>query len=441
MAAAGNRPSVTVALKILRSLFLSGTVLAVSVTFAAGIQASEQPASAMENVDARWLPWIGSWKLVSNAVNTSESPSREEYMLTIAPGDDGKSVTRKAYLEDAVLSEKKIAADGLRQPLTEDECTGWYQYSWSETGKRLLFKSESTCQDNLPRMASGMWIINGDGEWLDIQSLYSGEEKAVMMRRYQHADSDPVTSDRVNGVFARISAGAEFSNSEIIELCKKVEPEVLEAAIIEMHKPFLINSKQLVILANSGVPSNIVDLMVALSFPDKFKVERTAISQVETPELRQDYPPPPPPYRYWPYEYPFYTWHWGASVYWPYDYWYLGWDMWPGWRYSYWYYPYWWYPYSGGGSYPSDVGRLVEGRGYTRVSTGNSGTSTRRAQPRMAPERTNMEGRSATGSSSGLSSSGWSSGSSGSYSGGSSAGSSGKTPCASPGGYSSGNCD
>lgn len=423
----GTGPATAIIRTFCCNLLLSGIALLFSMALSPVTWASVQPDTGIyENLDTRWLPWIGSWSLVSNAVNTSES---EQYTLTISPGDNEKSITMKSYKGEMVLSEEKIIADGLRHPLTGDKCTGWYSYSWSETGKRLLLNSESSCSGNLSHLISGMSIIDDTGNWLDIQLLQNGKEKAVAIRKYRNIDNASVISDRVNAanaILVRVSAGANFSISEIIELSSKVEPEVLEAALLELHKPFPIDSQQIVRLADSKVPSQIVDLMVALSFPDKFKIERATISPVQKPMAEMGYPVVVDDC--WDYGYPLFPWYWGSSSYSPCDYWDLGWNEWPGW-----YYGYWGRPNYGGGDYGIDTGRLVEGHGYTRVSPGNSGSTPRYARPRNAPERQEEVSQPASSSYSGMSTSESSSGSSTS--------SRTKTPCASPNGYSSGNCD
>jgi len=222
-------------------------------------RASDQPnIGSYENLDSRWLPWIGSWRMVSSTVNTTASTAKEQYQLTISPGDNGKAITMKGYRDEEVLSEENIIADGIHHPLTGDKCTGWYMYSWSETGKRLLLNSESSCSGELPHLISGMSIIDGAGDWVDIQLLQNGKEKAVTIRRYRNVDASitPGGISAANPAVARTSAGSNFSISEIIELSSKVEPEVLEASLLELRKPFPINSKQLERLAEAKVPSH-----------------------------------------------------------------------------------------------------------------------------------------------------------------------------------------
>jgi hypothetical protein len=64
-----------------------------------------------------------------------------------------------------------------------------------------------------------MSIINDTGDWLDIQLLQNGKEKTITIRKYRNIDNASVISDSINATkldFARVSAGANFSISEII---------------------------------------------------------------------------------------------------------------------------------------------------------------------------------------------------------------------------------
>jgi hypothetical protein len=424
------------------------------------------------NIDVRWVPWIGSWRLVSNTVNTTDKDLKGDYRLEVSPGDRGTAVTMKAFQDETVLFEDTIITDGVSQPLKEKECSGWYKYFWADTGKRLLFESESSCPDKPQQKISGISVIDRNGNWVDIQLFQSLQDRIITVRRYSLI-SDKTEDFEGQGIqvagLARLHAGTHFSIDEVIELSAKMPSEVLEAALMELHEPFKINSKTLVRLSDSGVPASVIDLMVALSFPEKFYIERGTVSiQARTddtsigPRSAYSYPP----YGYYSVVDPYFPWYWTPSTY--SLYWNSGWGTWPGM-----YYPF----YSGGGSPGRDVryngGRLVEGQGYTRVSprTASSGS----AHPRSADGRSTLV-RGSSGSGSGSSSSGTYSRSSGgvvtsgggggasapssgsssgaapSSSGGSSSGSSGGSssggssggysgggsPSASPGGYSSG---
>ena len=110
------------------------------------------------------------------------------------------------------------------------------------------------CADNRSRKISGISAFTDPSEWVDIQFLTSGEDRMITIRRYRQGDESQDTSAvRSRRHFARVAAGANFSADEIIELTDKVAPEVLEAALMEIRKPFEINSKVLLRLSKAGV--------------------------------------------------------------------------------------------------------------------------------------------------------------------------------------------
>jgi hypothetical protein len=399
-----------------------------------------------KNLDSRWLPWIGSWRLVSNTVNASDSNMDGMFLLKISPGDNRNSVVMTGTQDGLTLFDKKIVAAGSRRRVQEDNCTGWYEYSWSEMGEHLLFKGESTCADAQPQIITGISLFTSGRRWSDIQLMQSGEEKVITIRRYLAADITPenvgvresAALDR-----GRIEASKNFSINEIIELSGKVSPEVIEAAIVELRKPFPINSKTLKRLDDAHVSPRIVDLMVAFTFPDRFTVEDSTIAPIErsasaTGPAFIGYP--------YPYSYPYpYFYPWTSFGFWStYDpffpyYYYSSWIYWS--NYGYWWnYPYYRPSYYPGGGSGIDRGRLIAGEGYSRVNSRGSGSGSRTARLRNSITRNSRGGssggyqRSAGSSSAGAPSGG----SSGGYSGASSGSSGGGSPSASPGGYSSG---
>ena len=146
-------------------------------------------------------------------------------------------------------------------------------------------------------------------------------------------------------------------------------------------------------LDDAGVAGNVIDVMVAKSYPDKFQVERR--SEVAAPA------PDPMPLTLYPYFF-------GYPGYYPGDY--------VNYRYSYGpfgysYYDYFYYPgpiFVGGGDNSEESGgdgRVVNGVGYTRVRTreaerreADSGTT------ESSGARSRMTSSGATQSSSGASS-------------------------------------
>ena len=54
-----------------------------------------------------------------------------------------------------------------------------------------------------------------------------------------------------------------------------MQSEALEAALDEANARFALNSRVLTQLADNGVSPNVIDLMVAQAYPEKFEVERS----------------------------------------------------------------------------------------------------------------------------------------------------------------------
>jgi hypothetical protein len=199
------------------------------------------------------------------------------------------------------------------------------------------------------------------------------------------------------------------------EASAKVSPRALEAALVETRASFNLSSKRLLELQAAGVPASVVDLMVALSYPDRFVVERTApIDRAYAPIVNDPF------MLGWAFGYPvwsdlygFYSPLYGAYS--PY-------------YYSPFAYPYYrgYNPYYFGGGYyvdaggggggvnvpdrPSGQGRVVDGHGYTRVRP-------RESEPAVAPRGGGGSTASSTGGGGGASSSGSSGGSSASPAG------------------------
>ena len=148
--------------------------------------------------------------------------------------------------------------------------------------------------------------------------------------------------------------GLRLSIADVIEANGKVVPEALQAALVEVKRGFELNGKGLIALDEAGVPDSIVDLMVALSFPKRFVVERNTSGggggYWGTSGFDSMWPYYADPFFYISYYAPFGYRYWGG-----YDpYYFQG----PGFVIV---------DPSPSPIQPSGDGRVVDGRGYTRV--------------------------------------------------------------------------
>jgi hypothetical protein len=358
------------------------------------------------------------------------------------------------------LLEQTIVADGREQPLNETGCTGSQRAEWSDNRRQLFMYAELQCNDQPRRSVSGITLIADGPAWLDIQALGVSGDELLRVRRYQRAADQvslsPADASRADAEAHRLAA-TPLTIDDVIHASSNVASRVVEAMLIETHATFDLDSRALLRLQKAGVAGGVTDLMVALSFPDRFVVERQVAGGFSNSYFS------PFSVQYQSYWYPAYAPYTPFSLYSPYDYSFYG-NSYLPYAYSPFAYLYWSNAYRGFGSAriapttgggegsgggEAGAGRAIAGRGYTRVrprgdgggatlsgettssSAGGSSTGSGRSGTRSSGGgRVSTGGYSRGGSepsSGGGSSGGGSSGDSGGSSGGSSSGGSGRT--------------
>jgi hypothetical protein len=291
----------------------------------------------------------------------------------------------------------------------------------------------------------------------DILVIKSSDQTRLAVRHFALEKELPSAGDfskTQESLALRTALAAPWNLDKITNLSKTIEPVVLEAAMLEKNLQVKLDSKSLKKMKSDGMPDSIIDLLVAMSAPDKFRIEKNEQIAVNTapsssPRNRETYS-----YTYMmepPYFYGYYSpWNYYWSYYSPF----------------WWGYPIYMHPYypgaiaggggsggnvggggnsgAGGGASGYSEGRLSSGSGYVQVTPRDTG---HQAVPRgsVPPPGYSTSGRAVpagspasygTGAvSSSSSSAGYSAGAGSSSSGGSTF-SSGVT--ASPSGYSGG---
>ncbi|MEE2635980.1 MAG: hypothetical protein VYE68_01950 [Acidobacteriota bacterium] len=335
--------------------------------------------------DASWLPWQGCWQLVEETGALRDRRDdrisfAHRVLVCVTPPEETESASNAVTITTIADGEtalvETLRVDGRQQPVDEAECTGWRQASWSSDTTRLFTRAVLLCDRQTPRYLSGVGLMVTRSTWLDIELIETDERATVTIRRYRRAGDDttldvagPVLSqehlDRARAAATRAST-TPLGIDDVIEASHHVEPAVLEALLVETDAWFELDGQALLDLDDRGVPGDVIDLMVALSFPEIFVIDRPVTESASSygggrfADTYGGYG-----YSGW---YPYY-----AS---PFGY-YYGWSP-----YSSLYY---WGPAASYAIAPdpsvtSRGGRAYQGRGYTQV--GARPPATRRAQPR-----------------------------------------------------------
>jgi hypothetical protein len=350
-----------------------------SAAAAAGLVALVASAASAQQQSAagNWQAWIGCW--TAGPAIGGIAPSEVSPLVCITPTSDAGVVELTTLSGDKVVATQRIDAGGRELPTDAKGCSGAQRAQWSVDGRRVYLHATANC-GGVERVTSGILAMSPTGEWLDVQGVAAGGEEAVRVARYRDAGVPSAVPAHISaalaqrGVYqnARFAAGATIGTSAVIEAARLATPAVVEAWLLERGQLFALDARELVRLADAGVPGRVTDAMVAVSNPEVFAVarpeesarSRRAANDADEIVGRRVYVYLDPAYS--PYR-------WGYAPY--------------GYGYGYGYNPYGYSPLGYGGGYgygsgyyggytppivivtpqqPVTRGQMVKGRGYTR---------------------------------------------------------------------------
>jgi hypothetical protein len=422
------------------------------ITFALALIAAASPALAQQpaaraaapavQVDSRFASWLGCWRLDDDLAGTGAR-------MCITPEKNGVRLQTVVGTNKGI--DELVITDGVARPITDAECKGTEQAEWSKDGARVFRSTSVTCGREAPRTVKTVAFMAPGPSWINVQHV-SGEaaNTSVRVQRYRRAanqklaDGSTAQQPDTNTAMRTTQDQTRWSIEDVIEASGKMPAEAVQASLSEVHHGFDLNKRTLVALDEGGVTDSVIDLMVALTYPRKFVVERRGASSAPSGITTGSgwFDPFMPGLMgtsaldcYTPFGYGYRSYYsmCGGSLYSP-----FGFN-----NYGYNNYGYGNYGYYGGwvdvGQFPSVIGsgqpttpqgegRVVNGRGYTQVRNRESEPA-----PRVSGNGGNGGGWSGSGGG-GVSSGGYSSGSpsGGSSGGGSSGGDSGGARVAVP---------
>jgi hypothetical protein len=228
------------------------------------------------------IAWLGCWDALADPEADSTVSLEERQKICVAPGDAPQILDMTVLVDDEIVAKETIVTDGSRQPVSDGGCDGWIRSVLSEDRRRLYLQSEATCPDGKLRNLTGASMIVSENRWIDIHALRIDGDRELLIQRYRPVEVGIV---RLPGALptemhaVRMAAAAPLSVENVSEALQFVDPAVVEAMLLESDASFGIDSDLLLYLDRAGIPSEIIDLMVALSFPDYFTVEDGSINR------------------------------------------------------------------------------------------------------------------------------------------------------------------
>lgn len=250
-----------------------------SVAFASALGlVGARTASAQDtDVDPRWQAWLGCWQ------PTDPATSSQGALLCIVPASPRSAVDLVSLVDAKEVGRQRFDATGRRRAVLRDGCEGWESSQWSADDRRVYLRSELTCPGALERVSTGVMAMSPEGEWLDVQGVSAGGGTGIRVVRYRDAgvptnlpaEIHDALADRATAIgAARVAAGSGIGTAEIVEAAQRLDAMVLQALLVERGQQFQLNAKQLMSLTRGGVPGSVTDVMVALSYPRTFTLNR-----------------------------------------------------------------------------------------------------------------------------------------------------------------------
>lgn len=337
----GSRRAAAVAIGYLLSIVVST------------LPALGRPAVAGELATAGTLAWLGCWRLDEVVDEIAEEdevskPADASQLLCLEPGGAPNSLSMSAIVDGKVVAQEMLIADGTRRPVSEGGCSGWKRSRLSADQRRLYLQSETTCEGGNQSNLSGASLIVSTDHWVDINVTRVAGEHELVVRHYRRVDTDVLSKQRVAkpaytpvwpgaipsaGHTARIVAAVPLEADDVIEALEDLDPAVVEALLVESGSSFAMDSRLLLRLDDADVPGQIIDLMLALSYPEYFAVQDETVATQPV----------------------VYSYYWSP--------WFYG----HGYGYGYFHDYGYGHPPHDSDSRPHPRGRVVSGRGYTRV--------------------------------------------------------------------------
>lgn len=233
-----------------------------------------------QSTDGRWLAWMGCWQPVAEAA----TPDTPDALLCFQPlsGDIGVEMVS---IEDGEISARQtVRADGRRHDSSLEECTGWDRGDFSARTVRVFLTSEYVCESDVVRASTGLLAMVSSEEWIEVKVVtVGGGEPMTWVTRYRLAapgDAEAagfgdIAADRAMSVrSARVAAAARPSVDDVIEASGFLEAEAVSAWIAERGAALEIDADELVRMADADVSEDVIDMVIAVTYPSRFAVDR-----------------------------------------------------------------------------------------------------------------------------------------------------------------------
>lgn len=232
--------------------------------------------------DFRWQAWVGCWAPVAGQNGMPrELGGTSTARVCVTPAKGTSAVEIVTVVSGKVVDRTRIEADGAPHPISRDGCTGAELARWAATGIRLYMSTTMTCSGGVERKGNAVLAFTQRYEWLDVRGMSSREASGVSVARYSAVDDSTGIPADIRALVgmrlpatnnAMLAASAPMTLADIADVANFADSGVTATWLTERTQgvKVSVNAKQLVMLADQGVPPSVIDVVVAIANPEEF---------------------------------------------------------------------------------------------------------------------------------------------------------------------------
>ena len=225
-------------------------------------------AQAPTATDARWSAWIGCWKAADDTAGTGAR-------VCVTPKDGGIAIV--TVVGGQRVGDDLRIADGRDRAVNSDGCTGTASVRWADRGTRFYRTAAVACDGGPMRTLRSVSFFTDGPTWVDVETIADGDDTRVRVTRLVTAPAVVLADGRTFQRPAGATSAAmpvRWTVDDVIALSAALPADGVQAAISESPGPFALNARSLAAMADAGVGDRVIDLMVGVTYPAKFVVQR-----------------------------------------------------------------------------------------------------------------------------------------------------------------------
>jgi hypothetical protein len=244
--------------------------LAAALCLTAGLAA---PASAQNTAGGspRWNAWAGCW------VSDTRASSEPAVTRCVIPSADGVGARMVTLADDSVVLDESLRATGQPESMQQQACTGQRTARWAKAGQRLFITSTLSCAAQPAVSTSGVSALVDANTWLDVQvARVEGVDRVRTRRFHRAAGTVPqALSTAMRGLVIVREPVPPVTPDDIVEASSVMVAPGVEAWLAESRTQVRVDRRTLTHLADGNVAPRVIDLLVAMAYPDHFDVRRS----------------------------------------------------------------------------------------------------------------------------------------------------------------------